>query len=151
MGNKSSVVFIYLFGVFCMRFLVMLGSLVCIFASACTNPATPVKLSEELLAGTSSKTWNTTSLISSSGSESIGITIESNTYIFKRDGSYTNTFVLKGSFAMYSNSGTWKLENKQLALTIGTNGDIVNIDELTETSFKFSSASEGVKYTLKAR
>lgn len=134
-----------------MRFLAMLGFLAYVFVSACTNPATPVKSSEELLAGTASKTWNTTSIISSNGSESIGLTLESNTYIYKRDGSYTNTFVLKGSLATYSNSGTWKLENKQLTHTIGTNVGILNIDELTEMSFRFSSASEGVKYTLKAR
>lgn len=144
-----------------MRFLAMLGFLVCVVVSSCSTVAPiVVKTFEELLAGTTAKTWVLTNLIDTDGRDVTAL-YSSLKYQFRRDGSLTATLVFVSQpNAPQTVNGTWKLVDKKLTVTIqsGSPGgqssasDDVIVDELTETVLKISAAastSKG-KYTFKA-
>ena len=130
-----------------MRFFAVLGFLVCVVISACTSPVTPVKSSEELLAGTTSKTWVLTSLIDTDGRD-ITSSYSSWKIQFRRDGSLTQTVIISSLPTSQAANGTWKLVDKKLTITIqtgspgqSTSTSEVIVNELTETSLKISEAA----------
>lgn len=113
-------------------------SVFCLLAASCTsNSISATPSNEELLAGTSSKTWALTKIVSMGmdGTSQLAFT-----QTFKRDGSLL-TVVTKP--AAQTDAGKWKLFGTTLTLTASTGSDLVyKIESLTATVLKVTLAND---------
>lgn len=113
-------------------------SVFCLLAASCTsNSISATPSNEEFLAGTSSKTWALTKIVSMGmdGTSQVAFT-----QTYKRDGSL-GTVVTKP--AAQTDTGKWKLSGITLTMTASTGSDLVyKIASLTATELKVTLADD---------
>ena len=136
------------------RLAMLCVSLVLAFAVSSCSIFAPAKTPEELLAGSTSKTWVMTKLLDNDGKDITSAFVKV-TLTFKKDNSYSTVQQLatSGSPApAQTSNGTWKLSDKQLSLTGDSGTSIQVISDLTETSLIFAPANSPKSiFTLKAQ
>jgi hypothetical protein len=72
--------------------------------------------------------------------------------VFTKDGSVSNTIRLTGSSTENSvAAGTWKLSDKTLTLVLNGSTNVRTIEELTDTSLKFSNPANQSKTALRPK
>lgn len=132
-----------------------------VFAVSCSN-STPIstipKTQEELLAGSTSKTWDVVSQSNAIGSNVPSSQWSSHTFEYRRDGTFQQIIVptTAGATPVIVNA-TWKLSGNQITTVTGiapSTASIVQIvDELTEISLKlsYSNPNNLGKIVLKPR
>jgi hypothetical protein len=108
-----------------------------------------VKTPEEMLAGTTEKTWTMTNLIRFDGKD-VTSEYKSFSFKFKRDGAFQYTRQLVGSSEPSKTDGTWSIEDKTtLILTLSGSPNKETIIELTDTSLILKKSDSNGKTTLK--
>lgn len=123
-------------------------SVFCVLAASCTSNSTSVTPSnEELLAGTSSKMWTLTKIVSMGmdGTSQVAFT-----QTFKRDGSLVTVFTKPSA---QTDTGKWKFSGTTLTLTASTGSDLAyKIESLTASALKVTLASDAsIQMELKAQ
>ena len=129
-------------------------SLCCLVATVLFSSCsifTPMKTPEEMLAGTTSKTWVLGTISNSIGTD---VTASYALYelVFTKDGTVSNTIRLTGTSTENTVlTGTWKLSDKTLTLVLNGSTNVRTIDELTDTSLKFSNPTNQSKTALRPK
>lgn len=115
---------------------------------SCTPTQPAMKTQEELLAGTTDKTWTMTNLINTRGMD-VTTQYKIYTFTFKRNGSMVYTRQFTTSSEPSITEGSWEMKDSSLTLIISGGRNLQKINQLSENGLIFSATDSQTKTTLK--